>query len=96
MRMPYRPVWAFLLSAIVLSCLPHAYANEPDAESTLSSIRVIQLELEGPIGPASSDYVARSLEYADGIKASLVVIRMDTPGGLDTAMRDIIKKIIAS
>ncbi len=96
MRMPYRPVWAFLLSAIVLSWLSHAYANEPDAESTLSSIRVIQLELEGSIGPASSDYVARSLEYADGIKASLVVIRMDTPGGLDTAMRDIIKKIIAS
>jgi len=35
MKMPQRPVWAFLLSAIVLSWLSHAYANEPDAESTL-------------------------------------------------------------
>lgn len=54
------------------------------------------MELEGPIGPASSDYVARSLDYAVERKASLILLRMDTPGGLDTAMRDIIKKIIAS
>ncbi|MGZ5621028.1 MAG: NfeD family protein, partial [Methylobacter sp.] len=54
------------------------------------------MKLEGPIGPASSDYVARSLDYAAETKASLIILRMDTPGGLDTAMREIIKKIIAS
>ncbi|MCX7111185.1 MAG: nodulation protein NfeD [Proteobacteria bacterium] len=70
-----------------------AVANEPAAGQTP---KIIQLGLEGPIGPASSDYVTRALDYADETKASLVIIRLDTPGGLDTAMREIIKKIIAS
>ena len=94
MRIPHRLFWVFLLSAI--SWAVHAFANEPGAEQIAHSIHVVQLELEGPIGPASSDYVARSLDYAAESKASLIILRMDTPGGLDTAMREIIKKIIAS
>lgn len=94
MRIPHRLFWAFLLSIIAWAV--HAFANEPGAEQIAHSIHVVQLELEGPIGPASSDYVARSLDYAAESKASLIILRMDTPGGLDTAMREIIKKIIAS
>ncbi len=70
-----------------------AFANGQDGNLTP---HILQLELTGPIGPASSDYITRSLDYAEESKASLVLIRMDTPGGLDTAMREIIKKIIAS
>ena len=95
MKMPQRHFGAFLLLVLVSTWLAYAVANEVGTERT-STNRIVQLELEGPIGPASSDYVTRSLEYADGTKAALVILRMDTPGGLDTAMRDIIKKIIAS
>jgi membrane-bound serine protease (ClpP class) len=84
----------FLLSVIAWAA--HAKANEPGAEPIAHSIHVVQLELDGAIGPASSDYVARSLAYAAETKASLIILRMDTPGGLDTAMREIIKEIIAS
>jgi len=52
--------------------------------------------LDGAIGPASADFVGRAIKRAAKEKAQLVVIRMDTPGGLDTSMRGLIKDILAS
>jgi membrane-bound serine protease (ClpP class) len=54
------------------------------------------LDLKGPIGPATSDYIHRGLEKAREQNAALVILRMDTPGGLDTSMREIIQDIISS
>ena len=57
-----------------------------------ATVRV--LAVDGVIGPASADFIVRGLAPAEGLEA--VVIALDTPGGLDTSMRQIIKAILAS
>jgi len=54
------------------------------------------LTVKGAISPASADYLVRGINKAVDAQARLVVIELDTPGGLDTSMRDIIKSILAS
>src|SRR2546426_6975382 len=56
----------------------------------------VLLEINGPIGPATSRYVVRGLESAQKSGSRLVILEIDTPGGLDSAMRDIIRAILAS
>ncbi len=54
------------------------------------------IEVSDTIGPATSDYIQRGLEKAADKGATVVILRLDTPGGLDTAMREINRAIIAS
>jgi membrane-bound serine protease (ClpP class) len=54
------------------------------------------LEINGAIGPATSRYVVHGIESAQKGGSRLVILEVDTPGGLDTSMRDIIRAILAS
>ena len=54
------------------------------------------LEINGAIGPATSRYVVRGIEAAQKAASRLVILEVDTPGGLDTSMREIIRAILAS
>ncbi|WP_435626674.1 NfeD family protein [Candidatus Ferrigenium straubiae] len=57
---------------------------------------VVVAEIDGAISPASAAYFLRALDEAKQSRAELLVLRLDTPGGLDTAMRNMIQGILAS
>jgi len=60
----------------------------------LASASVLKIKVDAPIHPVTSEYIVKSLERADREGADLVVLTLNTPGGLDTSMRQIIEKIV--
>lgn len=67
-----------------------------DDVKAYSSSTVHYVSVEGVVNPVMSEYLIKSISDAEDAQAELVVIEIDTPGGLDLSMRDIIKKILAS
>jgi len=61
-----------------------------------ASTEVHVLHVQGAITPVLADYISRGIEDAAANNATACIIQMDTPGGLDTAMRDIVKGIVSA
>ena len=81
--------WTLAIVALLLAG-PHAVGQETARADALL------LKVDGAIGPAVSDYLERGIERATAGGYQAVILKMDTPGGLDTSMRVIIKSILAS
>jgi membrane-bound serine protease (ClpP class) len=80
--------------AVLGACLCVGLAAQ-DSKVEQSKTAIV-LEINDAIGPATSDFFTRTLKDARERKATLVILQMDTPGGLDSAMRDMIRAILAS
>lgn len=83
--------WLLLLLVIAGATLVRAQSPAPDAAAP-----AIELELSGAIGPAATEYIERGLAQAEAADAPFVILRIDTPGGLVSSMRDINRAILAA
>ncbi|MEA2087580.1 MAG: nodulation protein NfeD [Candidatus Caldatribacteriota bacterium] len=63
---------------------------------TTSNSSIYLLQLNGIINPITSQYVVGGIEDAEAEEAECLILQLDTPGGLDTSMRDIIRKMLNS
>jgi len=75
---------------------PLSAENKASEKDNPAPPPAVLLEVEGPIGPAVDGYLGRGFERARELEAPVVILRMNTPGGLDKSMRSIIRKILDS
>jgi membrane-bound serine protease (ClpP class) len=95
-------VWLLALVIAGLSAVPLlrgvARAASPAATETSSpdSSKIVELRLSGEVEPVMAEYISNGIAQANSEDAKLILITMDTPGGLDTSMRKIIQSILQS
>jgi membrane-bound serine protease (ClpP class) len=83
-------------STAVLSAKPQSQPSQQTAAAVPNPAGIVKLRIDSEIEPILADYITNGIDRAAQEHASLVLITIDTPGGLDTSMRQIIAKILAS
>ncbi|HKJ72601.1 MAG TPA: nodulation protein NfeD [Alphaproteobacteria bacterium] len=83
----------FFVVLILLGLALHVAGAQPEKPAGNAAV---VLNLDGVVGPATASYVTKGLKSAADKGAPVVILRMDTPGGLDSSMREIIHAILAS
>jgi membrane-bound serine protease (ClpP class) len=66
------------------------------ASSAQQKNKVLVITVDGVINPVSAEFIEKNLDRAAGLNAAALIVELDTPGGLDTSMRSIVKAIISS
>ncbi|MDH7942488.1 nodulation protein NfeD [Pseudohongiella sp. SYSU M77423] len=96
-RNPAR-IFHWLATSVAILALVAVFAEvEPvNAQDTSVRASIIQVALDGPVGPASADHIIRAIDQAAESNSQLLIIQLNTPGGLDAAMRDMVSAILAS
>ena len=88
----FNKVWPILFLLTVLLII----FNWQSAQTQTSTSVIYSLNLEGSINPITAQYVVQGIEEAENNEAECLILQMDTPGGLDTSMRKMIKKMLNS
>ena len=91
---PWRALRGLVFAVLALAGMLALAVPQPAAQGNART--AVLLDLDGAVSPATADYLIRGIGAAAEEGAALVIIRMDTPGGLETSMRDIIRAILAS
>jgi membrane-bound serine protease (ClpP class) len=71
-------------------------ASQASAAPARARVRLVELRVNDEIDPVTAEYVDDGIDRANRERAALILISMDTPGGLDTSMRDIIQHVLSS
>src|SRR5829696_9660155 len=90
--------WAntILLKFSTLILAISALLSTSVAQEGAAARAAILLDVAGAIGPATTEYLRQGFKAGSDKWASVIILRMDTPGGLDTATREIVRDILAS
>ena len=95
-RRPLLLSTALAALSLIASAPLQAQAAPLAPSTSAANSTVVELHINGEIEPILSEYLVREIEQANTEHASLILITINTPGGLDTSMRDIIQSILRS
>lgn len=87
---------AVAAAALAAPLLAAAPAGKDSLPAPSGAGRVLVLRLEGPVTPVMSELLDDALDRAESKRYAAVVFELDTPGGLETSMRDMVKRMLAS